>query len=200
MRRLMLALPFALLPLVAAQAHEQGHDHEHGSLGAHEHGVARLNAALDQQTLELELQSPAMNLVGFEHAATSDADKAKVAAVHKQLEQPQALFDLPAAAGCKLTDVDLDSPLFGDKPDADDHDHDDEDGDEHAEGEAHHHEHSEIHAEYNFTCSNPTALKQLDLSPTFKHFPATQKIQVQLISPSGQKGLDATPSNSQLAF
>ena len=46
MRRLLLALPFALLPLAIAQAAET-HDHEHGSLGAHEHGVGRLNAALD---------------------------------------------------------------------------------------------------------------------------------------------------------
>ncbi|WP_016772972.1 ZrgA family zinc uptake protein, partial [Pseudomonas sp. R62] len=88
MRRLLLALPFALLPLAAAHAvDEHDHDHEHGSLGAHEHGVGRLNAALDGQTLELELESPAMNLVGFEHAATSDADKAKVAAARAQLEK-----------------------------------------------------------------------------------------------------------------
>lgn len=96
MRRLLLALPFALLPLAAAHAvDEHDHDHEHGSLGAHEHGVGRLNAALDGQTLELELESPAMNLVGFEHAATSDADKAKVAAARAQLEKPLALFSLP---------------------------------------------------------------------------------------------------------
>lgn len=48
MRHLLLALPFALLPLVAAQAHEHGHDHDHehahDSLGAHEHGVTSLNA------------------------------------------------------------------------------------------------------------------------------------------------------------
>ena len=87
MRRLLLALPFALLPLAIAHAadeHDHDHDHEHGSLGAHEHGVGRLNAALDGQTLELELESPAMNLVGFEHVATSDADKAKVAAARAQ--------------------------------------------------------------------------------------------------------------------
>ena len=71
MRRLLLALPFAMLPLAVAHAADE-HDHAHGSLGAHEHGVGRLNAGLDGQTLELELESPAMNLVGFEHVATSD--------------------------------------------------------------------------------------------------------------------------------
>ena len=81
MRYALLALPFALLPLHAAQAanHEHSHAHaheEHASLDAHEHGVASLNVALDGQTLEIQLQSPAMNLVGFEHEAKSEADKA----------------------------------------------------------------------------------------------------------------------------
>ena len=199
MRRLLLALPFALLPLAVAHAHED-HDHEHGSLGAHEHGVARLNAVLDGQALELELDSPAMNLVGFEHAATSAADKAKVAAARKQLENPQALFNLPKAAGCKVSSQELNSPLFGDKPEAE---HDDDDHATDGKGAAaheHHHDHSEIHAHYQFTCATPTALSNLDLSQVFKTFPATQKIQVQLIGPSGQQGVDATATAATLKF
>lgn len=199
MRRLLLALPFALLPLAVAHAHED-HDHEHGSLGAHEHGVARLNAVLDGQALELELDSPAMNLVGFEHVATSAADKAKVAAVRKQLENPQALFNLPKAAGCKVSSQELNSPLFGDKPEAE---HDDDDHATDGKGAAaheHHHDHSEIHAHYQFTCATPTALGNLDLSQVFKTFPATQKIQVQLIGPSGQQGVDATATAATLKF
>lgn len=203
MRRLLLALPFALLPLAVAHAHED-HDHEHGSLGAHEHGVGRLNAVLDGQTLELELESPAMNLVGFEHLATTAADKAKVAAARKQLENPLALFNLPKAAGCVVSTQELNSPLFGDKPEAD-HD-DDDDADVHAtdgKGAAaheHHHDHSEIHAHYQFTCATPTALSNLDLTQVFKTFPATKKIQVQLIGPSGQQGVDATATAATLKF
>ncbi|KAA5837884.1 DUF2796 domain-containing protein [Pseudomonas chlororaphis] len=198
MRRLLLALPFALLPLAIAHAAEKhDHDHEHGSLGAHEHGVARLNAALDGQTLELELESPAMNLVGFEHAASTDADKAKVAAVRAQLEKPLALFSLPPAAGCVVAQQELESPLFGDKPEDHDEDHDDAKS---AGGHEHHHEHSEIHAHYQFTCATPGALKNLDLAGVFKTFPATQKIQVQLISPSGQQGVEATAKAASLKF
>lgn len=197
MRRLLLALPFALLPLAVAHAHEE-HDHEHGSLGAHEHGVGRLNAVLDGQALELELDSPAMNLVGFEHVATTAADKAKVAAVRKQLENPLALFNLPKGAGCVVSSQELNSPLFGDKPEAD-HD-DDDDHDHDAKGGEHHHDHSEIHAHYQFTCATPTALSNLDLTQVFKTFPATQKIQVQLIGPSGQQGIDATASAATIKF
>jgi hypothetical protein len=196
MRRLLLALPFALLPLAAAHA---AGETEHGSLGAHEHGVARLDIALDGKSLEFEFDSPSMNIVGFEHDASTDADKAKVAEARELLLKSQALFNLPLAAKCAVASQKLASPLFGDKPDADD-DHD-EDEAEHAKeagGEEHHH--SEIHAHYVFVCDSPSSLKNLDLGQIFKTFPGTHKIQVQLIAPSGQFGTEATPDNAKLKF
>ncbi|AYC31417.1 DUF2796 domain-containing protein [Pseudomonas cavernae] len=191
MRRLLLALPFALLPLAAAHA-DHHEDHEaHGSLGAHEHGVATLNVALDAQALEIALESPAMNLLGFEHAASSAEDQARVAAARAQLEQPLALFGLPAAAGCSVSAKDLRSPLFGGP--AEKHEHGDDD---HAA--AHESEHSDIDAGYKLSCSHPEALEGLDLGVFFKAFPATQKLKVQLIGPNGQQGAELTPSNSRL--
>lgn len=198
MRRTLLALPFALLPLSLAQAasHEHAHDHdhaheEHGSLGAHEHGVASLNVALDGQTLEIQLESPAMNLVGFEHEAKSDADKAKVAAARKHLEQPQALFALPIEAKCALQESALESPLFGDAEHAHaEHEH--EHGDEHG--------HSDIDASYRFACAHAEVLKTLELGSFFGTFPGTEKLEVQLIGPGGQQGAELTPSNSRLSF
>ena len=191
MRRLLLALPFALLPLAVAHAHdEHDHDHAHGTLGAHEHGVAKLNAVLDGNALELELDSPAMNVVGFEHVAASEADKAKVAAARQQLEQPLKLFGLAQAAGCAVDSQELESPLFGDAAHADD------DGDEHEHG----HQHADVHAHYQFTCATPAKLTQLDLGPLFKTFPQTQKVNVQLIGPNGQKGVETTPGKAVVAF
>lgn len=192
MRRLLLALPLALLPLaIAYAADEHDHDHEHGSLGAHEHGVGRLDVALEGQTLELELESPAMNIVGFEHEATSAEDKAKVAAAREVLLKPNALFSMPEAAQCSVTSLKLESPLFGDKPDAEDDDHD------HAKA-GKHEGHSEIHGHYTFACKIPAVLKTLDLSQIFRSFPATQKLQVQLISPKGQSGAEVRPGNPKL--
>lgn len=201
MRRLLLALPFALLPLAAAQAsdhaHEHDHEHaEHGSLDAHEHGIAQLNVVLDGQALELELESPAMNLVGFEHAAESAADKAKVDAARSQLQDPQALFGLGAGA-CSLSDTELESPLFEDE------EHEEHE-DEHEHEEHHDHdkdsEHSEIHAHYQLDCKKPGDLQQLNLTELFKRFPATTKIQVQLIGPNGQQGVELTPAKPSLSF
>ncbi len=190
MRRLLLALPFALLPL-AATAADHDHDHaEHGSLDAHEHGAARLNVVLEGQALELELESPAMNLVGFEHAAKSDTDKAGVAAVRNQLQDPQALFGL-GAGDCSVREAELESPLFED----DEHEHEEE---HHAHDKDS--EHSEIHAHYQLDCKKPGELQQLNLGELFKRFPATLKIQVQLIGPNGQQGLELTPAQPTLSF
>lgn len=189
MRHLLLALPFALLPLAAAaQDHE-----EHGSLDKHEHGVASLNVALDGNTLEIQLESPALNLVGFEHAASSAADQAKVAAVRQQLEQPQALFALPIEARCTLKQHELQGALFA--PRADD-EHDEHAAHEQGEEQGH----SDISAHYQFACAVPQALKTLELGSFFASFPGTEKLDVQLIGPSGQQGVQLSPGNTRLTF
>jgi len=195
MRSLLLALPFAVLPLTAAFAHDE-HDHSHGSLGAHEHGVAQLNVALDGNSLELELHSPAMNLVGFEHKAQSAQDKKAVEMAKQQLANPITLFGIPAAAGCKVSKTDLDSPLFGSE---EHHDHDHDDHDSHAKGE-HEHAHSNIDADYTLACENPKALTALDLAGLFKQFPATHKVNVQAITAQGQKGEELTPAQTRLVL
>ncbi|HLA30210.1 MAG TPA: DUF2796 domain-containing protein [Pseudomonas sp.] len=194
MRRLLLALPFALLPLAAAHASEHEHA-EHGSLDAHEHGAAQLNLVLDGQALELELKSPALNLLGFEHAAHSAADQAKVAAARRQLQEPQALFGL-SAGDCRVSQQELESALFED--DEHEHEHEHEHEEQHADKSDS--EHSDIHAHYQFDCQQPDELQRLDLSELFKRFPATLKIQVQLIGPNGQQGLELTPAQPSLSF
>ncbi|GGL99043.1 DUF2796 domain-containing protein [Pseudomonas asuensis] len=200
MRSLLLALPFAVLPLTVAYAHDE-HDHAHGSLGAHEHGVAQLNVALDNNSLELELHSPAMNLVGFEHKAQSDQDKKAVEMAKQQLANPITLFGIPAAAGCKVSKTDLDSPLFGGAEEHHDHGHDNQAHGSHAKSEHdHEHAHSDIDADYTLTCENPKALTALDLAGLFKQFPATHKVNVQAITAQGQKGEELTPTQTRLAL
>ena len=191
MRRLLFALPFALLPLAAAHAAHDEHEHhdEHASLAAHEHGAAQLNVALEGQRLELALESPAMNLVGFEHAAVSTSDKAAVARAQQHLQTPLALFGITAASGCAITSHALHSPLF------------EAHAEEHAEhGKEHEAEHSDIDANYVLTCSKPEALSAIDLSELFQRFPATAKIQVQLIGPNGQQGAELTAAQPRLSF
>jgi hypothetical protein len=187
MRSLLLALPFALLPLVSAHAASEAPQHEeHASLAAHEHGSAQLNVALDGKRLELALESPTMNIVGFEHAAVSDSDRAAANAAQKLSLDPLMLFSLPAAANCVVASHSVESPLFtkaDTKPAAADE-----------------HQHSDVDASYALDCNNPEQLQGIDLAELFKRFPATQKIQVQLIGPKGQQGAELSPANPRLSF
>lgn len=191
MRPALLAVSFCLFPLASLTQAATEAPLAHASLGAHEHGTARLDVALDGQTLALDLDSPGMNLVGFEHAPTSDADRAAVARAREKLAAPLELFDLPAAAQCTLTRQELLSPLFGNA--ASEHEHEHPDADEH-------HEHSDVDGHFQFHCERPQALDALDLTRFFATFPATRKVLVQAITPNGQVGLDASPDNSRLAF
>jgi len=186
MRRLLLALPFALLPLSATQAAEDEHaqEHaEHSSLAAHEHGAAQLNVALDGNTLELALESPTMNIVGFEHAAKSPADQAAAAKAKQQLQDPLALFGIALSAGCSVSKQEISSPVFAVATPA---------------GASA--EHNDVDASYSLTCSHPEQLKGIDLSELFKRFPATQKIQTQLIGRNGQQGAELSPAKPRLSF
>ena len=194
MRHLLLALPFALLPALA-HAHDEahhGHEHsdEHGSLASHEHGVAQLDAALDGTTLEIELRSPAINLLGFEHRPGSAAERSRLAQTRATLERPEALLSLPAEARCTLTEARLESPLFAEH----DHDHD---HDHHEHGSA---AHNDIQAHYRYDCTDPDALRALDLRQLFEAFPGTERVEAQIIGPNGQQGAQLRAQQARIAF
>lgn len=188
--RLLLLLPFVLAPLAIAGEHH--HAHAQSSLGRHEHGVGELDVALEGTTLELELRSPAANLLGFEHAPRNAEERQQLARLEEQLGRPQLLFTLPAAAGCRLATQQLDSPLFTTSPT-----HEPEAPHAHHETSA---EHSEIHARYRFDCRTPEALDALDVAPLFHKFPATARLQVQLIGPHGQQGGELRTGKSRLGL
>ena len=188
MRPLLFALSFTLLPL-SVQAGNQDHDHHAlaeaaSSLGKHQHGSGELDVALDGNLLELEWRSPAANLLGFEHAPRGAGQRAVVTRVQAQLGEAATLLGIPAAAGCTLTESQLDSPLFTAAP-----------GDEQPAAT-----HSEVHARYRFTCRQPAALEALDLGELFRRFPATERLQVQLIGPRGQQGSELGPARSRLTL
>ena len=63
-----------------ASAFERDHD-------AHEHGPATLTVVQEGHDLHLSFNSPAMDIVGFEHAPSNDAERAKIANAKKTLEE-----------------------------------------------------------------------------------------------------------------
>lgn len=174
-------------------------DHQH-SLGAHVHGLGTLNIALENQRLELQLTSPAMNIVGFEYQPTTAADLQSIKAAQSNLSHAAELFVLSPAAQCHLTSVSIDNPLL---TESDTHAHEHEHEHEHESQPAAQiaeHQHSDISAHYQYHCAKPARLNSIDLAGLFKQFSQTEKIQVQLIAGDHQQGAELSAQNTLLSW
>ncbi|HAS61586.1 MAG TPA: DUF2796 domain-containing protein [Vibrio sp.] len=189
MRFMNILAPTALI-LASLSPIAYAHEHQHAhSLAAHQHGVATVNIALDEQQLILELQSPSMNIVGFEYHPRSAIDKQAVVDAEHALKNEQQLFTMSNAAQCILTAVHVDNDLA---EHSDTHQQSAQDEDEH--------QHSDIQVSYQFNCAHPEKLKRIDLEGFFKTFPLTEKIHVQLISADSQQGVDLSQSHTAVSW
>ena len=167
-------------------------DHEHREHDSHEHGVAQLNIAQEGNTLQVELETPAMNIVGFEHMPRNGSQHAAVEHAVAELEKGDAIFRFSAAANCKLMEARVESGLIGRE-----HKEHEKEHEEHEAGDED--SHADFDVSYLFSCSQPDQLHSLTVR-LFKLFPATEELEVQLISDRGQKRAHLTPSNSSLEF
>lgn len=163
---------------------------EHEQHGTHEHGVGSLTLVKTGEGLEIALESPAANLLGFEHAATSDEDKQKLAAVKTQLEAGSELFIPNSEAACSLTKAQVASSLLGNAPDTEsthteqqapkndkkEHQHDEHEGKQ---------THNDMDVTWTFTCSNMAKLSTVDLK-LFSAFPeGFHKLKVEWVTDQG---------------
>ncbi len=178
---------------------------ERRELGAHEHGHGTLNVAMDGDVVGIELRVPGTDIVGFEHEAKSDKDKAALKTAIDKLDVPLALFQLPAAAGCKVTSSKTEYNLDHDHENREDHkeehnkehaDHDggkhaDEHHDEHAESKEAEAEHAEFHAVYQLTCTAPGKLTSIEFS-YFGTFKNAEELEVNVATSKGQSQYEVT--------
>ena len=117
---------------------------------SHEHGAANLNIVQENKLLTIQLESPAMNLVGFEHLPSTQAHFEIIEDVQSKLNNANALFTFNKKAKCTFIESEIESELFhSDEHHEEDEHHEDED-DHHEEGEHHededdHHEEGEYH-------------------------------------------------------
>ena len=175
-----------LLAALAWTAHAE----ERRELGAHEHGHAKLNVAIDGSALALEIEAPGMDVLGFEHPAESEQDKAAVAAAKATLADPLALFVPSAAAGCRVVEATV--TLLQEE-----HEHEEE-----AEAGAGHHDeplHSEFRGQYALECSDPGALAQLGFA-WFDRFPNAQAVKVTMLDARGQSSWEVERGDPPLAI
>lgn len=154
-----LATAAALLAhLPAAQAAE-----------AHVHGIAKLDIAVESTRLSVHLDSPLDNLLGFEHAPRTDAERKQVDAAVAKLKDAAAMFRIDPAAQCTPAVVELASAALKlGRPDAD----------EAKPG------HADIDASFEFDCVDATKAGYVDVGLFgFSHL---QGLEVQGATPAGQ--------------
>ena len=80
------------------ESDHHGHDHHGGEHhGAHIHGVGHLNVAVEGSMVTVYLQTPAADIIGFEHVAETREERTTVAAAHKKLNDASSLFQFTGA-------------------------------------------------------------------------------------------------------
>lgn len=180
-----------LVPAAVAESHDH-HDHK-----AHEHGAGKLNFAVDGNRVEIEVELPGVDVVGFEHAASTAEQKAAIKAAAVRLGDGLALFEFPKAAGCQQQSAEVEAPEaerdHDEKHAGEDKEHAGEDAGKEEES------HSEFHAHYQMNCAKPAALKSMTVK-IFTLFPSVKELDAQIISPSGQSAQEITPQNTQITF
>jgi len=160
-------------------------DEAHRELGAHVHGHGTLNIAVEDKRVEMELEVPGMDIVGFEHAASTDAQKAAVDKAKTLLQEPLKIFALPAAAGCTVTATDVAIEAEHHHDGDDDHDHEAKDAADHDHDEHGHEGHNQFHATYALDCAAPAELTAIGFD-YFKHFAGAQSLTVNVVAAKGQ--------------
>ncbi|MEM1174501.1 MAG: DUF2796 domain-containing protein [Pseudomonadota bacterium] len=130
----------------------------------HVHGVIDLGVVVEDNTLAVSLDAPLSDVVGFEHAPSDDAQRSALERAARILARADAMFGVPASAGCSVSETTIEAPEYletllssdsrtdaghphddHDEHDHSDHEHDDHDDHDHSDHEHDHdnHAHSE---------------------------------------------------------
>lgn len=162
----------ALLATPAIAADKPAADRHKG----HRHGAASLQVSVEGRILQIALEGPAENVLGFEHAPKTDAQKKAVTRAEEQLKQTAQLFVIPAAGECQAQParVEMKLPPPGSRE-----------------------THSEVEAEWRWECAKPEALTQIDVA-LFKTFGRLKELRVQVVTAKGQTAAVLRPSAARL--
>ena len=192
------------------------------SLEAHVHGKASINLVLDDQSLFIEFESPAYNLVGFEHEPKDQIQQKEVQDTLSLLSRPRKVFGFSAQAGCLVESVSVTTTMAGvgkntvgyeEEHHEEEHHEEEHHEEEHHEEEHHeeeHHDHSdgdstnkeshsEFKANYLMICSEPEKLRTIEFK-LFKEFLGLKSVQVQWINGEGQGYIELNAESSKLKW
>ena len=197
--------PLLLLVLAPMLSAQSSGSPDYRAMEAHQHGQAELRILLETNRVEIEFESPAFNLVGFEHKASSSIEKKAVKNAKAFLESPAELISFGGTA-CSPEAIQVDVSSVSNEEDKhqhdDEHDHEAEHqhDDEHDEP-SHEHEtetsHADIIARYSFSCGNKRDLSYFVIN-FFRVFPGLEKIKALWVSETRQGSMQLTQSNRRL--
>lgn len=154
---------------------------EFRSRGVHEHGSATVDIAVQDGTLDIALHSPAINVIGFEHAPRNADEKSAVAQANRVFTSARELFLIPAVAGCASTSVTLVPITYendgdDDKPNA---------------------QHADYDVSYRFHCAHSDQLRWIDIR-FFERLKGMRKIVANVVTPALQAQSLLTPDNTRV--
>ena len=166
---------------------------------AHQHGQASLRVIVDGQSLQLALESPLENFIGFERAPRNDKERAVVQAMARELRAAEKHFVPSIKAGCKPTGVKLESEviepaLLAEAPGALPAEKAAAKGAAKGGGG-----HADLDASFVFRCERPEELRdiQVNLVDTFRRL---TRIDAQVAGPKSQAGARLTATSRKLAW
>jgi hypothetical protein len=163
---------------------EDGNQREHG---AHEHGIADLTIAWSGNELAIDLQTPAYNILGFEHIPDSEAEQELLEESLATLQEGSLLLILASDADCAVTEATVHTDLLEEE-----HTVKETDTQEEA--------HSDIEVAYHIQCQEPGKIESLDTSELFAHFPNFEQLHAQWVSDTQQSAKNLTPADPLLSF
>ncbi len=156
----------SLMPLLIwhGTAQAQAHAHSH----AHQHGAVTLSIGIEADLLTLQVEAPLDSLVGFEHAPRTAAQKQTAQTLLSRLRTPANLFQPDAAAGCTPGEFEIEPGVLD------------------AGAAATSDGHADLEATWTWRCTNPLALRSIDLDGLMKAAPRIARVSAQVVSPQGQ--------------
>jgi hypothetical protein len=155
------------------------------SAESHQHGGAELTLVLEGNLVTAEFETPLYNLLGFEHAPKTAAQREAVDAAKEALSKGERMLSIGSDAGC-VAETDLSGlEIFPESvsDDKSDHDHD------HAAAEnddGHDRGHRDLRVTYKFECASPAALDRVDIG-LFDAFPLMETLEVVYLGPDAQR-------------
>jgi uncharacterized protein DUF2796 len=162
---------------------------QHRELGPHQHGHGTLNIAIEGPRVSMELDVPGADIVGFEHAARTESQKAAVEKAKAQLRDPLSLFVMPRAAGCSVKEATV--KIEGsDEAGAEQAKQGAQKGDAKAE-------HSDFNAEYVLECGAMEKLTSIEFA-YFRKFAGADELEVNLVTTKGQSKFEIKRSKPRL--